>query len=64
MIKVNGKSFDISGKSIKEYLLDEGYDIKRVAVELNGNILPKSQYADTYPCDGDSIEIVSFVGGG
>ena len=31
---------------------------------LNGNIVPKAAYAETVLSDGDSIEIVSFVGGG
>ena len=64
MVKINGESFDVAGKSIKNYLLDAGYDLKRVAVERNGEILPKSQYEDTYLYDGDCVEVVSFVGGG
>lgn len=64
MVKINGKNVDIVGKSIKKYLLDAGYDIKRVAVELNGNIVPRRQYENTYLEDDDYVEIVSFVGGG
>ena len=64
MVKINGESLDVAGKSIGKYLLDAGYDAKRVAVELNGDILPKSQYENTYLDDGDCIEVVSFVGGG
>ena len=64
MVKINGEIFDVAGKSIKNYLLDAGYDLKRVAVECNGEILPKSQYEDTYLHNGDCVEIVSFVGGG
>ena len=64
MVKINGETFDITGKSIEKYLAEAGYDTKRVAVELNGDILPKAQYQNTYLTDGDSIEIVSFVGGG
>ena len=64
VIKMNGENFDIAGESIEKILRDAGYDTKRVAVELNGEILPKSQYESTYPVDGDNIEIVSFVGGG
>lgn len=65
MVKVNGESIgNITEKSIAEYLSENGYDLKRVAVELNGDILPKSQYENTLLQDGDSIEIVSFVGGG
>ena len=65
MIKVNGEvAKNIAGKNITEYLTESGYDLKRVAVELNGDILPKAQYEDTLLQDGDSVEIVSFVGGG
>ena len=64
MVKINGEKMNIAGKNIAEYLSESGYDLKRVAVELNGDILPKSQYADKLLKDGDSVEIVSFVGGG
>ena len=64
MVKINGKEFDITGRTVAEYLEESGYDIKRVAVELNGDILPKAQYDSTVLYDGDSVEVVSFVGGG
>lgn len=65
MITVNGKDIEnIAGKTALEYLAENGFDVKRVAVELNGDILPKSQYESTILQDGDIIEIVSFVGGG
>ena len=64
MVKVNGEPKDISGKTIAEYLETVNYDMKRIATELNGDIVPKANYADTVIKDGDSIEIVSFVGGG
>jgi sulfur carrier protein len=55
---------DIAGKTIAEYLATTSYDMKRIATELNGDIVPKANYADTVLKDGDVIEIVSFVGGG
>ena len=64
MVKVNGEAKDIAGKTIAEYLATTNYDVKRIAVERNGNIVPKAQYGETVLYDGDSIEIVSFVGGG
>jgi len=64
MVKINGEEKNAVGKTVAEYLTENGYDIKRVAVELNSDILPKSQYADTLLKDGDVIEVVSFVGGG
>ena len=38
--------------------------MKRIAVELNGDILPKYEYSDTMLKDGDRLEVVTFVGGG
>ena len=64
MVKINGETLDVAGKSISEYLTLAGYNLMRVAVELNGDIVPKSQYEDTILKDGDSLEVVSFVGGG
>ena len=64
MVKVHGEENDIAGKTLAEYLSTTNYDMKRIATELNGDIVPKATYAETVLKDGDSIEIVSFVGGG
>ena len=64
MVRINGESLDVVGKSVAEYIDSAGYDLMRVAVELNGNIVPKAQYCDTIFKDCDSVEVVSFVGGG
>lgn len=64
MVKVNGEPKDIAGKTIAEYLATTNYDMKRVATEINGEIVPKAQYAQTVLKDGDNVEVVSFVGGG
>ena len=64
MVSVNGAELDIAGKTIAEYLASTNYDPKRIAVECNGDIVPKAKYDETILQDGDSVEIVSFVGGG
>lgn len=64
MVKVNGACLDIAGKTIAEYLVTTNYDPMRIAVERNGDIVTKVQYSETILTDGDSLEIVSFVGGG
>jgi len=64
MVKVNGAEKDIAGKTVSEYLATTNYDLKRIAVELGGDIVFKSQYDSTVLKDGDHLEIVSFVGGG
>ncbi len=64
MVKINGKEHDIAGKTLADHLATTDYDPKRIAVERNGEIVPKTQYSEILLTDGDSIEIVSFVGGG
>ena len=64
MVKVNGKELDIAGRTVAAYLAATDYDPGRIAVERNGNIVFKSQYDVTLLENGDSLEIVSFVGGG
>lgn len=64
MVKINGTEFDISGKTVAEYLAATEYNPMRIAVERNGEIVPKAHYAETILQDGDSVEIVNFVGGG
>lgn len=64
MVKINGKELDLAGKTIADYLATTNYDIKRIAVERNGEIVPKAAYGETILKDEDAIEVVSFVGGG
>lgn len=65
MIKVNGKETNIeNGIYLDKFLIDEGYSVQRIAVELNSEIIPKAQYGQTNIKDGDSLEVINFVGGG
>ena len=64
MVKINGEEINTAGCTLAEYLGTTTYDPRRIAVERNGEIVPKAQYAETILEDGDTIEIVSFVGGG
>lgn len=65
MITVNGKELELKEPlSIKDFLTESHYNLKRVAVEMNGNIVPKSTYSTTILHSGDKLEVVSFVGGG
>lgn len=63
-IKINGEDREISSKTVIDLLESLGIDPKRVAVELNMEILPKVEYSEKTIADGDKIEIVHFVGGG
>ena len=65
MITVNGKQIQLASEmSVADYLEQNNYQIKRIAVELNEEILPKYSYSDTMLKDGDHLEVVTFVGGG
>ena len=65
MVKVNGTEREYRpGMSVLQLLEEMGYSITRVAVEKNGEIVPKNRLSDTYLEEEDSLEVVSFVGGG
>ena len=64
MVKVNGVEQELAGKTVMAFLETTQYDPKRIAVERNGDIVPKGKYAETVLKDGDVLEVVSFVGGG
>ena len=62
---VNGEQVALKSKiSVSELLSQQGYEPARVAVERNGDIVPRSAYDSEKLCEGDKIEIVCFVGGG
>jgi len=62
---VNGKPLAVSaGTSIAELLTQLSLAGKRVAVERNGEIVPKSLHAAYCLSEGDRLEIVVAVGGG
>lgn len=64
MVKINGTDHNIAGMTLTEYLATTQYDPKRIAVERNDHVVPKTQYSTTVLKDGDVVEVVSFVGGG
>jgi sulfur carrier protein len=63
-IFVNGEEQAIDPTSLLDYLEAQAIDPRRVAVELNLEIIPKAAYATTVLGEGDRLEIVQFVGGG
>ncbi len=64
MVKVNGECFDIAGMTIAQYIEQSNFDKTRIAVEINEVFIPKTKFSETLLQDGDSLEIVRFVGGG
>ena len=62
---LNGDERDIAGvSSVADLVAALGLDARKVAVERNLEIVPRSTYGDTTLADGDRIEIVTFIGGG
>ena len=64
-IQLNGKKIKIKPKSslydlLKKYKLNN----KKIAIEYNGTIIPKTNYKKKYLIDNDKVEIVHFIGGG
>ena len=64
-ITINGESRQFASALTVAGLIDQlGYAGKRIAVEKNGEIVPKSRHATTQLVSGDRLEIVVAVGGG
>lgn len=64
-IVINGKQQELASPLTVSELLDQlGLDRRKVAVERNLEIVPRSVHDRTALADGDRLEIVSFVGGG
>ena len=64
-ITVNGKTRTLETElSLQDLLQDLGMTKGRIAVELNGNIVPRSQFSSQRISNLDSIEIVQAIGGG
>lgn len=64
-ITVNGSKVELENLvMVMEFLTSRNYTLTRIAVELNGAILPKSAYSATTLTEADTMEVVTFVGGG
>ncbi|MBI4184703.1 MAG: sulfur carrier protein ThiS [Proteobacteria bacterium] len=64
-LTINGEARDIAGPLTVEALIGAlGLDARKVAVERNLEIVPRSNYAAVEVADGDRLEIVHFIGGG
>jgi sulfur carrier protein len=64
-VSVNGEPRRLpDDATVAELLAALGRGGRRVAVERNGEIVPRGRHADTRLADGDCIEVVVAVGGG
>lgn len=63
-IEVNGEGREVSAATIADLIAELGLDPRKVAVERNLEIVPRSLHGATGLAAGDRIELVQFVGGG
>jgi len=64
-LQINGKPSEMPGESnIEQLVATLQLEGKRFAIELNGEIVPKSRHAATRLNNGDKLEVVVAVGGG
>ena len=63
-LTINGQPQDSAPSTLAQLIEHLGMKQDRVAVELNRNIVPRDQWAETHLAEGDQLEIVHFVGGG
>mgnify|MGYP002624962450 CR=1 FL=1 len=64
MVRINGENIQADGIKLTEYLKESRYNPARIAIEINGSIIPKKDYESCVLHDCDTVEIVSLVGGG
>jgi sulfur carrier protein len=64
-LTVNGEPLSLTrGTTLVGLLAELGLDVRKVAVERNREIVPRSTYAEVVLEDADAVEIVHFIGGG
>ncbi|BCB96135.1 thiamine biosynthesis protein ThiS [Dissulfurispira thermophila] len=63
-LRINGEYKETQSKTISELLKELDIIPERVAVEVNLTIIKRQEFENYYLKDGDTIEIVNFVGGG
>lgn len=64
-ITVNGQTRPLADtRFVSDLIAELNLDARKVAIERNLAIVPRSEYATTPIMDGDAIEVVGFIGGG
>jgi thiazole synthase/sulfur carrier protein len=61
---LNGEQRQVREGSVADLVASLGLDVKKVAVERNREIVPRSTLGEVALAEGDALEIVHFVGGG
>uniref|UniRef100_A0A7C4EJY2 Sulfur carrier protein ThiS n=1 Tax=Thermodesulfovibrio aggregans TaxID=86166 RepID=A0A7C4EJY2_9BACT len=63
-VRVNGMEIEVNANTVEELLKELDINPQRVVVEVNLDIVKRDRFSSYKIKDGDSIEIVNFVGGG
>ncbi|HDZ4936375.1 sulfur carrier protein ThiS [Campylobacter jejuni] len=61
---INGEKFEFKELRFMDFIQEKGFKIELIALELNGEIIPKSEFENLILKENDKAEIVNFVGGG
>ena len=65
IVKINGQDSELnSNTTLENFLKSNNYDTTKIAVEKNGDIVPRATFDKVILAAGDKLEIVTFVGGG
>ena len=63
-LTLNGQMHETDATTVRQLIEQLGYGQQAVAVELNRELVPRAQHEQTELNDGDSVELVTLVGGG
>ncbi|ECK2954070.1 sulfur carrier protein ThiS [Campylobacter jejuni] len=61
---INGQKLELKELKFMDFIKEKGLKIELIALELNGEIIPKSEFENLILKENDKAEIVSFVAGG
>lgn len=61
---INGQKLELKELKFMDFIKEKGLKMELIALELNGEIIPKSEFENLILKENDKAEIVSFVGGG
>ncbi|EDP6895343.1 sulfur carrier protein ThiS [Campylobacter lari] len=61
---INGQKLELKELRFKDYVREKQLKIEFIALELNGEIIPRDQFENLILKENDKVEIVTFVGGG
>lgn len=64
-LSLNGDKINLAENQSLSILLEQhGYQSQKIAVAINGEFVPRSQYDSTLIAEGDEVDVIQAVGGG